>query len=526
MSPELINAIAGLWKLMFVLTALISMVVFRKPLVSFFERLTKLQLKRGQTELATELTDIQVIKEIEAKTLALPEAQSETKSIALVSSEDSKDTLAKQEPKDSNGYFRAMLEAAFTSRSLVQTDEAFKKLQESPTDEDEKMANESLYYYLRYDLGDTSALSKLQDLTRAEKSAPYAYEALGMCYTTSGDFVRAGSFYEFAAQYYEKQSYAKQRQKVRCVVKAADCLFKTGSHQEAYSRIMREFANVNDALDLSTLYEGLASLYEQAKETELRAFALEKALEYRPNDINLRFMAGFAYGEKEANELSLLHYQTLLQFDDKYAAALNNIGVQYNRLRMPMNANAFFKKATPLTGTLAAANLAGNYIEAGFAEEAEQVLNTAKQRSDIDPKVGSEIARLAEIREAESKAQEKYLDVARERQRFFLSFAEAYFVTTPDHQDFDGLWFYTDGTAMTIVQSSDSIKADWERGNLECRFAGKIINRAAKIKYEYPWSSTLKNDLYGYAYLSPDSSKLHILTLGEAVHSIEVLIKI
>ncbi|MFN2453466.1 MAG: tetratricopeptide repeat protein [Pyrinomonadaceae bacterium] len=526
MSPELINAIAGLWKLMFVLTALISMVVFRKPLISFFERLTRLQLKRGQTELATELTGIQVIKEVEAKTLALPEAQSETKSVAVASSEDSKDTLAKQEPKDSNGHFSAMLEAAFTSRSLVDMEEAFNKLQESQTDEDEKMANESLYYYLRYDLGDTSALSKLQNLTKAERSAPDANEALGMCYITSGDFARAGSFYELAAQGYEKQGYAKQTQKVRCVVKSADCLFKVGSHHEAYSRVMREFATVNDALAVSALYEGLASLYEQAKETELRAFALEKALEYKPNDTNLRFKAGLAYGEEEANEMALLHYQTLLQFDDKYAVALNNIGVQYGRLRISMKANAFFKKATALNETLAAANLAGNYIYAGFAEEAEQILNTAKQQSNIDPKVGSEIAHLAETKEAESKAEEKYLDVARERQRFFLSFAEAYFVTTTDHRDFEGLWFYPDGTDMTIVQSDKSVKADWERGNLECRFVGKISNRAAKIKYEYPWSSTLKNDLYGYAYLSPDGLKLHILTLGEAVDSIEVLMKI
>jgi Flp pilus assembly protein TadD len=533
MSAEtIINAIGALWKLVFALTFLIGLIVFRRPLVNLFERLTKLQLKRGQTELATEMLGIKVEKEAEVKSLSPVEEKAETKMLSGASIKEPAEQLGEPEPKDSNEPFLDMFKAAFETRSMTETEEAYKKLQETEAADEDRLANEAYYYYLRYELGDVSAITKLQDMTKAEKAAPYANNAIAFCYDVSGDYGKAGNYFEQAAQGYAKKDTAKgEERKIRCIIRAADCLHKAELKQAAYSKIMRAIAETTDQLSLSDLYAGLASLYEKAGETDLHALALEKAIEFKPNDINLRFSAGFSYAkEKSTHAISLLHYKTLLQFDDKHTSALNNIGVQYDRLQMTMKSVPFYKKAANLNETLAAANLANSYINAGFAEEANRLLDNAKQQPNIDPKVGEEIAHLAKKVEEENEAEEAQVKSAREQQRFLLSFGEAYFTSTTPHRDFEGGWTSPNGIQVTISVDENSIQADWVEDSLEERFTGKISNRAAKIKYEHVWAPTIKDSRFGYAYLSLDGKELHILIMGEnitglATHTIEILKK-
>jgi Flp pilus assembly protein TadD len=527
MTPEMIAAIAGLWKLVAALAVLILPIAFRRSLVESFGRLKTLQLKRDKVELAAELTGTKLVKEAEAKELSTSEVQVDTKSIVGAPVAEPATQLAEVEAKDTSDPFITMIDAAFEERSLADTEEAYKKLQESTTDEEAKLENEAFYYYLRYDLGDTSAISKLQDMSKAEKVAPYANQSLAYCYDTSGDYGKAAIFFELAAQGYEKKGAANEPGKIRNVLHAADRLFKQDLKQEAYARIMNEIVKTSNDLSLSDLYAGLASLYEQDGESDLRAIALEKAIAHKPNDIGLRFSAGLTYGKENATHaISLLHYKTLLQFNKKHASALNNIGVQYERLQMSIRSVRSYKESASLNQTLAAANLASLYTYAGFAEEAHQLLDNAKQQPKIDPRVGEEIARLAKKEDEEAKAEEAQLKIAREQQRFLLPFAEAYFVPALPHPDFEGLWTSSNGTLVTIHLNGGTIQANWAiTENLNERFTGGVSNRAAKIKYERLWVPEIKDDRYGYAYLSPDGKELHILIMGLATHTIEILKK-
>ncbi|PYS90101.1 MAG: hypothetical protein DMF64_15990 [Acidobacteria bacterium] len=529
MTPELITAIAGLWKLASVLAFLISMIIFRRPLIGLFERVTKLQLKRGATELATEMLAAKIEKTAEVKALPESEAQTETKLIAGTQVTETTEKSSEIKPDDTNTHFTAMIDAAWKTHSLSDMEDAFNKLHEATGDEEEKLSNQAFYYYLRYELSDTSALIKLQELANIDKAAPYANHFLAFCYQTAGDYYKARVFFELAAEQYGRKGSTKENQRIRCIIYAADSLFKINLRKEAYSKIMSELTKTDDQMLIADLYVGLASLYEQAGESNLRAIALEKAIEHKPNDVGLRFSAGLTYGKETATHaISMLHYKTLLQFNGKHAAALNNIGVQYERLEMLMKAAQAYKQSASLNETLAAANLANRYINAGFAEEARKLLDDAKQQQKIDPKVGEEISRLAKKEEEEAEAEKTQMNAAREQQRFFLSFAEAYFVETTDSQDFTGTWIYADGVRMTIVQTGNSIKADWIHDGLEEGFDGIISNRAAEIKFEHRWTTSFKSDRYGYAYLSTDRNELHVLAFGKTIaglpiHTIETL---
>jgi hypothetical protein len=91
----------------------------------------------------------------------------------------------------------------------------------------------------------------------------------------------------------------------------ARCLFKIGKKEEGFARIMDMLGKVISPAAMSRLYEGLAELYNEDQDLELRAFALEKALELKPNDTAAHFKTAYSYSFKNLERLALLHYKIL-----------------------------------------------------------------------------------------------------------------------------------------------------------------------------------------------------------------------
>ena len=285
------------------------------------------------------------------------------------------------------------------------------------------------------------------------------------------------------------------------------------------------------------MYEGLASLYGLAEDPELRALALEKVLESRPNDTGLRFRVAYSYGQKDLSALSLLHYKTLLQFDPNNAIGLNNLAVEYDRLHMPMRSANTYKKAVGLNETLASANLAYRLMNAGFVEDARKLLDKAREQENIHPNVGSAIAAISEKEKGESKTEQDALKAAHEQQSFLHSFAEAYFTEKPDPSSFHGGWRFPDGIEMTMTQGPDQIEAKWVRDEKEYELTGHPSNRAARIKtrkvvkgmrYVSLLGSMIRSgeDSRGYIYLTADGQNLFLMDLKDQKHSIETLDRI
>jgi hypothetical protein len=198
---------------------------------------------------------------------------------------------------------------------------------------------------------------------------------------------------------------------------------------------------------------------------------------------------------------------------------------------MPISAVKFYKKSADLNNTLAMANLAYLYLDAGLTEEASKILDKAKEQPEFHPNVGRALSALIERGEAESKKEEEHLKSAREQQRFFLSFAEAYFIKMPDPPSFVGKWKFPDGIEVMITQNEKEIEAKWVRDNLNYKFTGHIKNRGSRITNykEAPIRSLLSqimsHDEYGrgFAYLSQDGQQLFMMNLKGNEYSFETL---
>ena len=518
MQIDMIEAIADLWALALVVLLIVFVVLFRKQLGGLLERISKFQVRRGQTEISAEAQEV-----TKPETEEGPELTGK-----LVSEEQptgATEQTLKEEPQTSDEWLRAMIIAYF-SRDTERGEKAFNKAQQVEPNAVEKLKNEALHLWLRYDYGgDASALSRLKDMAKQEgldtSVKHLVYKYVGMCYKSANNFNSAIESFEIAAQTSQTEA-----EHAGYIVEVARCLHEMKRQPEALKRIMHEIGSVTHSDALSLLYQGLASLYELAENHEFRAIALEKALEIEPNNPDLRFYAAYSYGQKEYHSLSLYHYKTLLQFKPDYANALNNMGVEYRWLQMPISSVNYYKKAIELGETIAMGNLAHNYLNGGFEEEASQTVDKAKQSENPHPNVGRAMSAISEAKEAESQRENKEVSIAGEQQRYILDFANAYFNEKSDCPIFSGSWRAFDDMEIEITQKNGKIEGYWTSDKIKFKITGTVVNRGATVsiyKEQYVWSSPNKYEFVidgtGYAYLASDGRKIFILTIKKGTHT-------
>ncbi len=496
---EFITAIGGLGTLVFGIAFILAILIFRTEIKGSLRTLSSLKLKRGETELSvTQEPKVAPTHEFAPTLQEIAEPK-------LLEAEST--TSAKgQEP---DALRQRMIEAGQAKNSEELT-AIFEKLQQAEPDAVERLSNEARYYHLQFIIGDTAALTHLQALTKRtigiSKAHASAQYYLGRCYQEVGHFSNAAKAFEIAAENAPSESL-----RALAVVSLSKSLFDEGKLQEAYDRVMQEIGKSSGSDALFELYKGLADLYKRAGIGDLEVLALEKALEYRPNDTLLHFQAGFAYIDKGPNALSILHYKTFLRFDADDEAALNNIAVAYEGLKMPIRAIASYRQAAEKGNTLAAANLAHELIEHGFVKEASEILDKAKQHPQPHANVGRALVLIEERQNAESELERAVIEAARKQQRYLLAFADAFFsiVHHPNPPTFLGRWVDVDMNEVHITSLGDDINVEWEEDDEKTSFRASVRNRGALL---YAWAGGFAlGKAIAFAYLSEDGQQLFLL---------------
>jgi Flp pilus assembly protein TadD len=393
---------------------------------------------------------------------------------------------------------------AAAENDLASLEIAFNQTQENEPDPVEKKRNEISYLYLRFSIGDTTAITELQKRTEDPDIAGSTYFLLGVSYERVNRYLDAATAYEKSVLLRTGSA------RIASINSAAKSLFKAGRENEAVARIAEELRK-NSSEDVGDLYEGLAAIYEGAEKHELRALALEKALEHKPNDANLHFSAAWSYsqGETKPSVLAILHYELVTRFDRHNGSALNNLGVQYQRLDLPIRAVSTYSEAVAQHETLAAANLANLYIRAGFKKEAQEILEEASLQKGVHSNVGKSVAALAEQENNEVQAQNQYMRAANEQQRYMLDYANACFIGESS-LPFEGKWRTERGDTLVLSHSGSGIDGTLVRLFESFLVSGERLNQGAKLsltlKREY-----LGNELRGSVYLIQLPDKLDCL---------------
>lgn len=519
---EIIKAISQLWPLCLIILLGILIFVFKKQLKDIMEHFSKINIKRGGTELTIERKARG--EEIEKQDTAQPiMAEQSTELIAKKETEVSKKTESAEAQTPDNWIYK-MIEA-FQQKDINKMEEAFNKYLECETDEEKKLHEKAFYLWLRYGRSDVKALDELIAMSNDEsvniEARHVAKRYVGSCYLQVDNFDMGLRAYQDALGLAETEV-----QKANDINDISRCMYKLGEKDDAAKKIMKALSETKEKESLSLLYMGLAGIYELEVNYEFRALALDKALELKPNDTNARFLAGYSYGQGETKSLALLHYKALLGFEPDNSMALNNIGVEYQQLGMNIKSVINYKKSAEKNETLAMGNLARKLLLNGFTDEASEILNKAKNQDNVHENVGRIMSLMKEQIEEEDKSEEKEINKAREQQRFFLEFAGAYFKETNEIFALAGKWETQDNNEIEIVNKEGLFEGYWAENNQKYMFTGKIINRGAKLvisKWQYIWNKSeigYDKDSSGYIYISEDGKRLVLMRIKENSHSI------
>ena len=506
---ELITAIGDLWLLALVVLLGLAMFLFRAEFRGLLSKLKNVSFKRGATSVS-----IDTVKEKELESLPVrPTAETSTPASKLSpEAVEPRKEETEEQPTTFDDWHRVMVVSLLaTNKDFTKASRALEELLKLAPNDSAKLEAKADYYFFLFFAGKASALDELKKLAESS-SVSYAWGLLGTSYARSD--LRDEAAYAFKRSLEASESDPPTR-RASNLAKYSLALMKAGNTDQAHG-LLRDALGVPDQDPdiLRNLYVGLAKLYEQGGQQDWRAIALEKALELDPNDTESRFNAGWAYSDSDAGSaLALLHYKTLQRLDPQHYNGANNLGVEYDRLELPIRSIASFRAAAP-GNTLAMANLAYKFLNKGFKDEASKILDEAQKRDLVHENVAQARVDIAEKISDESSQEETLINDARQRQQFLRKFAQAYLVTTTMVPDFSGVWLRSDGYVMNIVNTtSSSIEAEWEGANRKNKMVGVTLNRGFTVVETRTANTILggSSELNGYAYFSADGDTIYVM---------------
>jgi len=504
---------------MVAIAIVVSILILKEPIS---ERITKIKsVKYNRDKDGNKRIEVDAEEEIKEEVKESKEEQVEPEESEP---EESEPEESEEVPTTLEGWKREMF-----FRALTKEDEKMQKAFESALllaeDEDEEKTLEISFaeYKVRF-LKDDSFIAKIDAFTDVDKyndvTAAKAFASLAGIRFLLKDFVKSKMHYEAAASL----TVDVDR---KCIFERliARSRYELGEKQDALLDLEKLIEKYTNPKHQIAIYKELAELYEEMGNNELRALAVEKALELGDDDHNTYFSAAYAYSHSDFDKLSLLHYQSALRLGSG-EGSLNNMGVQYDQLGLPLKSIEYYSKSFADNNTLAAANMAYRLIGAGFLDDAKKILGEAQSKKsdkvEVHDNVYSALASIKSEEEKEDKREKQILKEAAEQQRFFRNYAKCYFTksTTPT---IDVNYFSTKDAEINVEVVKGKIKGFWKEKvkrfegdgyfTYEHKFEGELHNCAAKITLykESLYGSSDSGDIKyeketeGYLYINGDN---------------------
>lgn len=494
---------------------IIFIFVFRNEISDFLKRLKQFKAKGFEANTDSDKTEKEerVSKDEElAKEEEKEEEQPEAQKI--------------EEPKTLEEWRMEMIFSTF-DKNQSRADEAFKKIQELNTDPVSRKKDELHYLKFSHAAGKTDSIQRIKIFLNDTEVEYEANIALGFCYADFQDFDSATKFYSQALEKAEDEG-----EKTCAASRLSSSLYRNSKKEDAINVLSDVLSVANDDANKVKLYESLADIYEKENDHENRAFVLDKAVEFKPNDTGLIFKVGYSYSESNYDELSLLHYKNARDVNPNDEAVQNNLGVQYDNLKMPFKSISSYKKAEKLGNTLASANLAYRLMNAGFTDEAKSILKVAATKEDVHPNVNSALSDLPKRAEKEDEIERGKISAALNWRKFFLGFTEAKYIKNNKLNDVSGEWKAddNDGSIFQLSISDKKLTGKWKEKLIsvyeyDWKFVGEIVNNSSVLivyEKEYVFAKSAceyKKKGKGFLFCSTDGNTVKFIRIDDAFRS-------
>lgn len=366
-------------------------------------------------------------------------------------------------------------------------DEAFLASKACASDED-KMEWSAYKEYICIVFGCGGDLARLESIASALPNNPNVMLHLARSYSRYDEHTKAASLYQ-AASGIAKSNLSQ----IKLLGNAALCFEKAGNKADA-DRLASQMRNIcADANECEMeLLLAEKNLAEQRKDNDAEIALLERQLELVPTDNEARFALGYKYSSIDRDDMAAYHYSRI-RTPSRSAIAWNNFGVALESLKLPVKAVEAYRKSAELGETLAMSNLAHRFLNAGFVEEAKQILDSALREADHHKNVDKALGVIRDRVDEEEKQETSIYEKAKPVSEFFRSFGHAR--TKPLSIGLQGTWkapvcnvvVQIDGTSF-VARGTYEVAAT---GLLAATLLGTIATDSAPIKYLLEYQGTL-----------------------------------
>jgi hypothetical protein len=313
----------------------------------------------------------------------------------------------------------------------------------------------------RASAGYSDALSNLRKL---EKKYPESHEPIYFYAECQEAF---GNIQVASHEYLRAATKTSGSTRSTMILRAAEALHQSSEYNAARRLLLEELGQAteeNRLAILSTIYEGF-----NLSSRPYEAFGIgEYSIFENGAQPDLHFNIGFQCGEASLNELAVFHYKSVLSQNNQNSAALNNLGVAFAALDLPILSIENQALAAQLGNTLAAGNLAYRYLDAGMVAEAKKSLEGAKADEAHDVKVDEAATEIKKRVEAENEKQKTIEAIAKHQREFFRELGQA--IISPKMEGLAGIWKFPFGE-IPLEASDGSLTGVVEKTETQSHFA-------------------------------------------------------
>lgn len=492
-----------------IILGFVALMVYRKPLGVFLVRVAHLSFRRGDTELTAQATAAPAASDGAVSEDEGEISEDKGPQDSLVRPEDEEDSSLPNEPQALRGRMISLLFKREEEEAL----RIREKLNEAEPDPSMRKADRARWEAIRHMTGSggTEAMDALRRLTEDDQVSGTAWLFIGHCLVQSGELSGACEAYEKAIENARKPSL-----RTSAITSLAEAQAKAGRQDTALVTLKEAIRDTSDDDALFDLWLGLADVYADRDDHERRGIALQKALELRSHDTKARFRTAWSFSEGDSALAPLVahHYEALLRFSPEDSTALNNYGVQMERLDMPMEAISLYRRSAERDYTLAMANLAYQYMGAGFASEAADILTKASAQESPHKNVAEATSALDRRQEKESQEKEKVLSAGQELAEFTRDLGTAMVQEQVLPQK--GLWKWVDGPAEVSIEfSKGRLEISWTSGSTEYELSVAIEGRSGRGEFRKKAEKDywMQKESEAFLIISPDGDSMRVAKL-------------
>ncbi|MGB5933161.1 MAG: tetratricopeptide repeat protein [Anaerolineae bacterium] len=375
----------------------IFIIVFRPQIGELLSR-EKVEVSRGETKIAFEARAQEPSEEAAEEEQGLTEFTQAAEEIP-----GEREEGAEEDPQ-------GQAISALLAGDKQQFETIFGELIDKAPDE-EKVRLENGRLILLYALANETVANDLQQLIQKYPDSPLPVASSAHVYADSGNHARAAELYTRASEL------AKPGDKLGYDLSACQQKYKIGQYEEAAAQLNALLEEYDSDSQMSDIEEQLGRLFEEKGEKAEALNHLEKAVSHNPDKRTLRFRVAHEYTKLGDHQRALYHYKVLNQLDPDDAAVLNNLGVAYDALEMPIKAVECYKRSAEKGHTIAMGNLVHLLVDSGFINEAERWIAKAQEHPPVHTRVGTALGRIAPATEAEDEKEGQILKDLRHGER-------------------------------------------------------------------------------------------------------------